>query len=1189
MMDFSEDFAFLERDLYTDFSGLTEDRSFRKVAMLEREIQRLVKSDPAKFKSTSVGSSLSWGYLYSIKPQKFESIAKAEVQKLQEVPELIWKSINSLAVIAPSKVPSSVVKEINLRKQEVALIASTIDAILKQADFEKRGLTEQEFDQIQIEIKNLRAAESSFTKGIDPQIIRLSQAVSKSSLLHDRFNSGYRDFTNPFDAWSQTLLNTGSGFFDFFRGGKGLPQIVQQTMLGFSSLYRYRFGSLVSDTKSGKLGKRADIQRLIKSSRFRIPPSLTGNRLVSALSKFSSSAVNTISKFAGPFGMALIALAKVVQYIIDKRQEQIAFNNNILQSTGLINQIGSLDPKIPDTDAQVTAFYQTIYDYFNDHSSTTTVTTPGGDVFSQKSFAIELNINPEKYTDLLTGLIQAGITFRDIESEFGTANIKPNSLANVRTDHIANFKGPLEDYYAIAKVYNIDPADLAKSLGNWKFSFGDLVGATNDALMNIYHISQSSFTQPQKFLQNVVELSDSFGYFTNRASALATSLASITQKRVLSADKARELLTGVIQELAGYSTSQIMGIIGPMLSENPAQVAKFFGKAESNLKLLFSDLDKQAKKASTSDERAAIETKKSLILRLLDKVRGYNLGVSADRHNLTEMASTVSMLFRIMPDMIEGVVDDALSTRLRTIFGHQAATKDPQVRDIVEFDQASTSLGLSQSAVDLAVGRRYARSQQSAPEPVPPEKLRQLILDAAINLSASTVTFSESLDTAIKPLGAKLQSTFQQIGSLVQDIVAWLTGAPIPTESPNAEVGAALPTAGPMEDYTSKVPASKVGGRMVKVRKILLHSTEGSLSSTISEFTESGRAASAHYVISRDGKTFQFVKESQVAYHGGAIGSKSPLTRQGFRAGSTINPYALGIELVHAKGDRGYTDEQYMQVARVAASMIQRYGLSVDDIISHEESARGRAEDHTGEYRSDPVDFDWGKFRSLVQANLTLYKIEAPDAPSSRANSDTTRSFKEQITQSQQLRRNLEQAYLSQKSIVEKHSYDSFSGKVDTIFSAYDPITLRAALSKNGKERAALFKSFAQVFKTTIDPNIIIPLISSYIQSQEARSREAQQQLIQLAREGVLGALQERFREMPSKTELKITRDQYTYLDKPFRKKFAHTIADIRQPWSAFIETYNIDVYVPASSRFQQLLTNTYRAGKGNTYRASKG
>ena len=1178
MMDFSEDFAFLERDLYTDFSGLTADRSFRKVAMLEREIQRLVKADPTKFKSTSVGSSLSWGYLYSIKPQKFDSIAKAEVQKLQEVPELIWQSINSLAIIAPSKVPSGLVREINLRKQSVAFIAGNIDNILMQAAAEKRELTEQEFDQLQLEIKSLRAAESSFTKGIDPKLIRVAQAVSKSSILHEKFNSGYRDFANPFDAWAQTLLSTGSGFFDFFRGGKGLPQIVRQTMLGFSSLYRYRFGSLVSDTKSGKLGKRADIQRLIKSSRFRIPPSVTGNRLVSALSKFSSSAVSTISKFAGPWGMALIALAKIVQYIIDKRQEQIAFNNNILQSAGLINQISSLDPKIPDTDAQVAAFYQTIYDYFNDRSSTTTVKTPGGDVISQRSFAVDLNLNPEKYTDLLTGLVQAGVTFRDIESEFGTANIKPNALSDVRTDHVANFKGPLEDYYAIAKVYNIDPSDLAKSLGNWKFSFGDLVGATNDALMNIYHISQSSFTQPQRFLQNVVELSDSFSYFTSRASALARSLASITQKRILSADKARELLTGVIQEIAGYSTSQIMGIIGPMLSENPEQVAKFFAKAEDNLKSLFSDLDKQAKKASTSDEKAAIETKKSLVLRLLDKVKGYNLGISADKQNLTQMASTVSMLFRIMPDMIEGVVDDALTTRLRTIFGHQAATRDPKVRDIVEFDQASTSLGLSQSAIDLAVGKRYGRSQESAASPVPPERLRQLILNAAINLSTSTVTFSETLENSIKPLGAKLQSTFQQIGSLVQDIVAWLTGAPIPTESPNAEVGAVVPTAGPMEDYTSKVPAAKRGGKMVKVRKILLHSTEGSLSSTISEFTESGRAASAHYVISRDGKTFQFVKESQVAYHGGAIGSKSPLTRQGFRAGSTINPYALGIELVHAQGDKGYTEEQYAQVARVAASMIQRYGLSVDDIISHEESARGRAEDHTGEYRSDPVDFDWKKFRSLVQANLSLYKIEPPDAPASRANSDTTRTFREQITQSQQLKRNLEQAYFSQKSIVEKHSYDSFSGKVDTIFSAYDPNTLRAALSKNGKERATLFSSFAQVFKTSIDPNIIIPLLSSYLQNQESLERQAREQLIQHTKESFLGAIQDKFRELPSKTELKVTREQYTYLDRPFREKFARTISEIPYPWSAFIETYNIDVYVPASDRFRELLKNTYKA-----------
>jgi hypothetical protein len=139
---------------------------------------------------------------------------------------------------------------------------------------------------------------------------------------------------------------------------------------------------------------------------------------------------------------------------------------------------------------------------------------------------------------------------------------------------------------------------------------------------------------------------------------------------------------------------------------------------------------------------------------------------------------------------------------------------------------------------------------------------------------------------------------------------------------------------------------------------VVIHTTQGSYSGTISWFQNADASASAHYVIrSSDGEITQMVDEEDVAWHGGDWDT---------------NSRSIGIE--HEgyvdEADVWYTDAMLRNSAALVRELCDRNGIPMDrnHIIGHSEvpgcasAGGGGSSCHT-----DPGDgWDWDYFMSLV-------------------------------------------------------------------------------------------------------------------------------------------------------------------------------------------------------------------------------
>ncbi len=100
----------------------------------------------------------------------------------------------------------------------------------------------------------------------------------------------------------------------------------------------------------------------------------------------------------------------------------------------------------------------------------------------------------------------------------------------------------------------------------------------------------------------------------------------------------------------------------------------------------------------------------------------------------------------------------------------------------------------------------------------------------------------------------------------------------------------------------------------------------------------------AHYLIARDGKIYQLVRESNIAYHAGE--SKMPDGRK------NVNDFSIGIEIVGTE-DSGFTGKQYDAVNDLITQIKTRY--KIKDIVGHGDVAPSR--------KTDPWKFDWKKLK----------------------------------------------------------------------------------------------------------------------------------------------------------------------------------------------------------------------------------
>lgn len=120
--------------------------------------------------------------------------------------------------------------------------------------------------------------------------------------------------------------------------------------------------------------------------------------------------------------------------------------------------------------------------------------------------------------------------------------------------------------------------------------------------------------------------------------------------------------------------------------------------------------------------------------------------------------------------------------------------------------------------------------------------------------------------------------------------------------------------------------------------------------------TLQGVRVSAHCVIYRDGRVWQYVPFDKRAWHAGL---------SLYQGRDRCNDFSIGIELEGAD-DISYTDAQYQALVQLAASLIQQYPmLSIDRIVGHSDIAPGR--------KTDPGPaFDWPRFRADLQSILQL-------------------------------------------------------------------------------------------------------------------------------------------------------------------------------------------------------------------------
>lgn len=133
------------------------------------------------------------------------------------------------------------------------------------------------------------------------------------------------------------------------------------------------------------------------------------------------------------------------------------------------------------------------------------------------------------------------------------------------------------------------------------------------------------------------------------------------------------------------------------------------------------------------------------------------------------------------------------------------------------------------------------------------------------------------------------------------------------------------------------------------IDRVVVHVVQGSFRTALEVFKDPGHRAAAHYVVGKDGRIAQMIRELDVAFHAG---------------NRDMNERSIGIEhegFVDRPAD--FTAAMYASSARLTAGICKRYGIPVDreHIIGHVEVP---GTDHT-----DPgPHWDWDRYLGLVRS-----------------------------------------------------------------------------------------------------------------------------------------------------------------------------------------------------------------------------
>lgn len=138
---------------------------------------------------------------------------------------------------------------------------------------------------------------------------------------------------------------------------------------------------------------------------------------------------------------------------------------------------------------------------------------------------------------------------------------------------------------------------------------------------------------------------------------------------------------------------------------------------------------------------------------------------------------------------------------------------------------------------------------------------------------------------------------------------------------------------------TSDLQLKWVGTTNFNLRKpnyvVIHHTAQHSIEQTLRTFTLPRTQVSAHYVVSRNGDTYQMLGDMYRAWHAG-IGS--------WGGNTDINSSSIGIELDN-DGYEEFSEEQIESLLKLLKELKEKYNIPAHNIIGHSDLAPGRKVD----------------------------------------------------------------------------------------------------------------------------------------------------------------------------------------------------------------------------------------------------
>ncbi len=137
---------------------------------------------------------------------------------------------------------------------------------------------------------------------------------------------------------------------------------------------------------------------------------------------------------------------------------------------------------------------------------------------------------------------------------------------------------------------------------------------------------------------------------------------------------------------------------------------------------------------------------------------------------------------------------------------------------------------------------------------------------------------------------------------------------------------------------------------------VLHHTASNNTAADLATLRSPSAQVSAHYLIGRDGKIYQLVKDGRKAWHAGVSalrGDSSP----------SVNARSIGIEITNAgDGKTPFTEAQYRALEQLVPWLMKTYKVPMQNLVGHKDVAlpRGR--------KIDPAaNFDFGRIRAAVR------------------------------------------------------------------------------------------------------------------------------------------------------------------------------------------------------------------------------